>query len=189
MAEKNLNEISDEVAEKMMGSLEALENDLRGVRTGRANTALLDSLRVPYYGEDMPINQVGTVSVPEPRMIVIRAWDQNAVPQIEKAILASSLGLTPLTEKNIIRLNVPPLSEERRKQLVSHVKERGEQAKVALRNVRRDANRKIEAMKKDGKAPEDDCAKTKDEVQNITKENEREVDKFLESKINELMEV
>jgi ribosome recycling factor len=184
-----LEEIYDDAGLRMMGAVEALEKDLRGVRTGRANAGLLDGLRVQYYGEDMPINQVATVSVPEARLILIRAWDQNAVPEIEKAILASSLGLTPMVEKNIIRLAVPPLSEERRKQLVSHVKDRGEQAKVAIRNVRRDANRQVDAIKKAGKAPEDDCAKSKDEVQQLTKDNESEVEKFLKGKIDELMEV
>ncbi len=189
MADKDLEGIYEEAGERMMGALEALEKDLRGVRTGRANPALLDGIRVKYYGEEMPVNQVGTVSVPEPRLIIIRAWDQNAVPEIEKAILGSSLGLTPMTEKNLIRLSIPPLSEERRKQLVSHVKERGEQAKVAIRNVRRDANRHVDGVKKDGSAPEDDCKKSKDDIQELTKEHETEVDKYLKAKIDELMEV
>jgi ribosome recycling factor len=189
MTEITLEGIYEEAGERMMGALEALEKDLRGVRTGRANPALLDGIRVSYYGEELPVNQVATVSVPEPRLIIIRAWDQNAVPEIEKAILASSLGLTPMTEKNLIRLAVPPLSEERRKQLVSHVKERGEQAKVAIRNVRRDANRHIDGVKKDGKAPEDDCKRSKEDVQELTKDHEAEVDKYLKAKIDELMEV
>ncbi len=184
-----LEEIYDDAGMRMMGAVEAIEKDLRGVRTGRANAALLDGLRVHYYGDNLPINQVANVSVPEARLILIRVWDQSAVPEIEKAILASSLGLTPMVEKNIIRLAVPPLSEERRKQLVSHVKDRGEQAKVAIRNVRRDANRQIDVIKKAGKAPEDDCDKSKDEIQSLTKENETEVEKFLKSKIDELMEV
>jgi len=189
MAEKSLEEIYEESGERMMGAVEALEKDLRGVRTGRANPALLDGLRVAYYGEELPVNQVATVSVPEPRLILIRAWDEKAVPEIEKAILASSLGLTPMVEKSLIRLAVPPLSEERRKQLVSHVKERGEQAKVAIRNVRRDANRQIDALKKSGGAPEDDCAKSKEEVQDLTKDSEADIEKYLKGKIDELMEV
>jgi ribosome recycling factor len=184
-----LESVYEDAGERMMGAVEALEKDLRGVRTGRANPALLDGIRVKYYGEEMPVNQVATVSVPEARLILIRAWDANAVPEIEKAIQASSLGLTPMVEKNLIRLAVPPLSEERRKQLVAHVKERGEQAKVAIRNVRRDANRQIDGIKKAGKAPEDDCKKSKEEVQDLTKDNETEVEKYLQSKIDELMEV
>jgi len=189
MDEITLEGIYDDAGLRMMGAVEALEKDLRGVRTGRANPALLDGIRVHYFGDDLPVNQVATVSVPEARLIVIRAWDQNAVPEIEKAILASSLGLTPMVDKNIIRLSVPPLSEERRRQLVGHVKERGEQAKVAIRNVRRDANRQIDGVKKAGKAPEDDCAKSKEEVQELTRESEADVEKFLKSKIDELMEV
>lgn len=189
MSEQDLSGIYEDSGERMMGAVEALEKDLRGVRTGRASSALLDGIRVAYYGEEMPINQVATVSVPEPRLILIRAWDAAAVPEIEKAILASSLGLTPMVEKNMVRLAVPPLSEERRKQLVSHVKERGEQAKVAIRNVRRDANRQIDAIKKAGSAPEDDCAKSKAEIQDLTKESESEVEKYLKSKIDELTEV
>ena len=189
MAESTLESIYEEAAERMMGAVEALERDLKGVRTGRANPALLDGLRVTYYGESLPVNQVATVSIPEPRLIVIRPWDASAVPEIEKAIQASSLGLTPQTSKGIIRLAVPPLSEERRKQLVAHVRERGEQAKVAIRNVRRDANRQVDALKKAGSAPEDDCAKSRDEIQDLTKDSEGDVEKYLQAKIEELMEV
>ena len=186
---KTLESIYEDAAERMMGAVETLEKDLHGVRTGRANPALLDGLRIPYYGEELPINQVATVSVPEARLIVIRPWDAKAAPEIEKAILASSLGLTPISDKTVIRLAVPPLSEERRKQLVGHVRERGEQSKVAIRNVRRDANKGVDAIKKAGDAPEDDCAKSKEEIQELTKENEAEVEKYLKSKIDELMEV
>jgi ribosome recycling factor len=189
MAEMTLQAIGDEAGERMMGALEVLEKDLRGLRTGRANPAMLDSIRVKYYGEEMAINQLGTVSVPEARLLVIRVWDQAAVVEIEKAIQASSLGLNPMIEKQLIRLQVPPLSEERRKQLVAHVKERGEQARVAIRNVRRDANRHIDQVKKDSKASEDDCDKTKEEVQGMTKEHEAEVDRYLKDKIDELMAV
>jgi ribosome recycling factor len=189
MDEMDLEAIYEDAGERMMGAVEALEKDLRGVRTGRANPALLDGIRVSYYGDELPVNQVATVSVPEARLILIRAWDANAVPEIEKAILASSLGLTPMVDKNVIRLAVPPLSEERRKQLVSHVKDRAEQAKVAIRNVRRDANRHVDAVKKNGKAPEDDCKKSKEDIQELTKDHEAEVDKYLKSKIDELMEV
>jgi ribosome recycling factor len=189
MEATSLQEICDDAGLRMMGAVETLEGDLRGVRTGRANPALLDGLRVRYFGEELPVNKVASVSVPEARLIVIRAWDQSAVPEIEKAILASSLGLTPMADKNLIRLAVPPLSEERRKQLVAHVRDRGEQAKVAIRNVRRDANRQIDALKKAGKAPEDDCSKSRADVQELTKENEAEVEKYLQKKVDELMEV
>lgn len=184
---QTLPEIYDEAGEKMMAAVEVLEKDLKGVRTGRANPALLDAVRVAYYGQNLPVNQVATISVPEARMIIIRPWDQAAVAEIEKAITASSLGLAPQVDKNIIRLIIPPLSEERRKQLVGFVKERGEAAKVAIRNVRRDANRGIDAAKKAG-TPEDDCDKMKEDVQELTKDHETEVDKYLESKVKELME-
>lgn len=186
MAE-SLDQIYEDAGEKMMNAVAVLEKELKGVRTGRASAALLDGIRVAYYGQNLPVNQVATITVPEPRMIIIRPWDQAAAPEIEKAITASSLGLAPQVEKNIIRLVIPPLSEERRKQLVTFVKEHGEAAKVAIRNVRRDANRSIETAKKSG-TPEDDCDKMKEDVQELTKDHEAEVDKYLEAKIKELME-
>jgi ribosome recycling factor len=183
----DLNQIYEESGEKMMNAVAVLEKELKGVRTGRASAALLDGIRVEYYGQSLPVNQVGTVTVPEPRMIIIRPWDQAAVAEIDKAIRASSLGLSPMVEKNVIRLVIPPLTEERRKQLVAFVKEHGEAAKVAIRNVRRDANRAVDAAEKGG-VPEDDCEKMKTDIQDLTKDNEAEVDKYLEAKIKELME-
>ena len=182
-----LDQIYEEAGDKMMNAIAVLEKDLKGVRTGRANPSLLDGIRVEYYGQELPVNQVATISVPEPRLMVIRPWDQAAVAPIEKAITASSLGLAPQVDKNLIRLVIPPLSEERRKQFVAFVKEKGEAAKVAIRNVRRDANRHIDAAEKGG-APEDDCDKMKEEIQSLTKDSEAEVDKYLETKIKELME-
>lgn len=183
----SLEAVLEEAETKMMGAVEVLEKDLKGVRTGRANPALLDGIRADYYGQPTPISQMATVSVPEPKLIVIRPWDQSALPAVEKAILASSLGLQPQSDKGLIRLVLPPLSEERRRQLSAHVKERGETAKVAIRNVRRDANRQVDDLKKAGR-PEDDCFKAKESVQKLTEDYEKEVDKYLAAKTRELME-
>lgn len=183
----SIEEIFLESDEKMKAAVAVLDKELRGLRTGRASAGLLDVIRVEYYGQELPINQVATVSVPEPRMIIIRPWDQAAVAPIEKAITASSLGLTPQTDKNLIRLIIPSLTEERRKKLVAFAKEQGESAKVAIRNVRRDANRGIEAAKKEG-TPEDECFKAKEEIQGLTADYEGQVDKLVEGKTKEILE-
>jgi ribosome recycling factor len=183
----SIEEVFLESDDKMKAAVAVLEKELRGVRTGRASAGLLDGIRVEYYGQELPVNQVATVSVPEPRLIVIRPWDQAAVAPIEKAITASSLGLAPQVDKNLIRLVIPSLTEERRKQLVAFVKEQGEAAKVAIRNVRRDANRSIDAAKKEG-TPEDECFKAKEEVQTLTGDYEKQVDKLVENKNKEILE-
>jgi ribosome recycling factor len=183
----SIEEVFMESDDKMKAAVAVLEKELKGVRTGRASAALLDGIRVEYYGQELPVNQVATVSVPDARLIAIRPWDQAAMAPIEKAITASSLGLTPQSDKNLIRLVIPPLSEERRKKLVAFAKEQGEAAKVAIRNVRRDANRSIEAAKKEG-TPEDECFKAKEEVQNLTADYEGQVDRLVEGKTKEILE-
>jgi len=189
MAAESLEEVYLEADDRMDKAVKVLAGELAGVRTGRANPTILEGIKVPYFGADTPLKQVANVGAPEPRLLVIRPWEASLTAEIEKAILASSLGLTPQNDGKLVRIPIPALSEERRKQLVKHVNERGEAARVAMRNVRRDANKEIDALKKSGSAPEDDCFKMKDDVQELTEEKEKKIAGLLEKKTKELMEV
>lgn len=189
MAGESLEEIYLEADEKMDKAVQVLAGELAGVRTGRANPAILEGIKVPYYGTETPLKQVANIGAPEPQLLVIRPWEAKLTAEIEKAILASSLGLTPQNDGKLVRIPIPPLSEERRRQLVKHVNERAEAARVAIRNVRRDANKEIDAIKKGGAAPEDDCFKMKDDVQELTEEKEKTIAELLDRKTKELMEV
>ena len=188
MAAESLEEVYLEADERMDGAVKVLAGELSGVRTGRANPAILEGIRVPCYGTEIPLKQVAGVAAPEPRLLVVRPWDAKLAGEIEKAILASSLGLTPQNDGKLVRIPIPPLSEERRRQLVRHVNERAEAARVAVRNVRRDANKEIDALKKGGAAPEDDCFKMKDDIQELTEEKEKKIAETLEKKTADLME-
>lgn len=164
MSEKLIQEMK----EHMEKTIAALHKDLSRVRTGRASLSLLDGIRIDYYGTLTPLNQIATLSIPESRLIAIQPWDTNAIPEIEKAILKSELGLNPMNDGKIIRITIPNLSEERRKELVKVVKKMVEDAKVALRNHRRTSNDKLKEMKKDKGLSEDDYFKKHDEIQKIT---------------------
>jgi ribosome recycling factor len=178
-----------ETTEKMDQCVEHFAHELRGVRSGRASTGLVDGLKVEYYGTPTPLGQMAQISVPEARLIVIKPFDASQINEVAKAIQASDLGINPQIDGKIIRLNIPPLSEERRKQLVGVVKEKGEAAKVAVRNVRRDANKHADSSKKDGDLTEDDLKKLKDEIQDETKSHEGKIDEYLKSKVEELLTV
>ncbi len=178
----------NEAETRMDKAVKAFEKDLTHVRTGRASTALLDGIKVDYYGTAMPLNQVATVAVPESRLITVQPWDANILPDIEKAILASELGLTPSSDGKIIRISVPPLTEERRKELVKLVKKMGEDCKVAIRNVRRDVIEKLKKQKKEKELSEDQCFKLQDDVQKVTDEHVKRVDVIVEEKEKEIME-
>jgi len=182
-------EVLEESELRMMGAVEVLSDALRGVRTGRASTGLVENIEVEAYGTKSPLKTIAGISTPDARLIMIRPYDPSVLSAIEKAILASEIGLTPASDGKIIRLAVPPLSEERRKQLAALVRSKAEEAKIAVRNVRRDTNREIDRMKKDGDAPEDDCFKAKERLQNATKEQEDEVDALIEKKTREISEV
>ena len=175
--------------EKMGHCVEHFSSELRGVRSGRASPGLVDGIKVDYYGALTPLGQMAQISVPEPRLLVVKPFDASQVQEVAKAIQASDLGINPAVDGKIIRLSIPPLSEERRKQLVGLVKEKAEAAKVAIRNVRRDANKHGEAAQKDKTLSEDDLSKLKDEIQEQTKEHEGQVDKILNARIEELMTV
>ena len=174
---------------KMDKAVAALNNDFAAIRAGRANPAILDKITVEYYGSPTPLAQVGTISVPEPRSIVIQPWDGSIVNDIEKAILKSDLGLTPNNDGKCIRLNFPPLTEERRKELAKSISKRGEDAKVAVRGVRRDALEGFKKQKKDGELTEDDLKGLENDIQKLTDKFIKEIDTIVANKEKEIMEV
>ena len=183
-----IDEVKSEASAGMEKSVEALKRDLGKVRTGRASLSLLDDIRVDYYGTPTLLNQVGTLAVPEPRLITIQPWDVSVIKDIEKAILKSDLGLTPSNDGKIIRLAIPPLTEERRKELVKVVHKMCEDRKVSVRNIRRDANDLLKGMKKDGEISEDDAFKAQDRVQKITDEQIKLIDECYQEKEKEILE-
>ena len=173
----------------MQKSISALKSELATVRTGRASISLLDHVTVDYYGSEMPLNQVATLSVPEPRMILIAPWEKNMIPVIEKAIMTSDLGLNPVTVGTVIRINLPSLTEERRRDLIKVVRSEAEGTRVAIRNIRRDANNELKKLVKDKSISEDDERRAQDEIQKLTDKFVAEADKILEAKEAELMEI
>jgi ribosome recycling factor len=182
------DEILLDVEERMEKAVAKLKHDLGGIRTGRANPGLVDSLRVEAYGSPTPIKQLASVGAPEPTQIVIRPFDPGTLKDIEKAIQASGLGLTPMNDGKLIRLNVPPLSTEVRRKMVARIKELTEEAKVAIRNVRRDGNKASDQGEKDKTLSEDDCASTKEEIQELTKKFEAQANDLAKAKEQEVME-
>lgn len=173
---------------KMDKSLSLLSQELGKLRTGRASPALLDGIKVDYYGSTLPLNQLSSISVPEPRLLVIQPWDKAALEAIEKALFKSAVGVTPNNDGNVIRLAIPPLTTERRDELVKLCLKLGEDTKIAIRNIRRDANSEIKKEEKEKKISEDQSYKTQDEVQNITNEFVEKVDELLKKKEKEIRE-
>ena len=184
-----VDEIISETRQSMAKAVDAFQHEMGTVRTGRANTALLDNIRAEYYGTQVPLNQVATIGVPEPRLIVLQPWDKSAIPAIEKAIQTSNLGLTPSSDGTVIRLPIPHLTEERRTELVRVVRQMAEDSKVSVRNARRDANELLKDGQKEGEIPEDDSRKGQDQVQKLTDDFVEEIDKLLARKEEEIMEV
>lgn len=174
--------------ERMEKAVKVFRDELRGIRTGRATPALVEHIRVNYYGSPTPLRQLASISCPEPMMILIRPFDPGAIKEIEKAIQQSDLGLNPNSDGKVIRLTLPPLSVERRKQLVAHVRELAEQARVAIRNVRRDANKKIDQLQKEGVISEDDRNRAREQVQELTKKYEGQVNEAAAAKEKEILE-
>lgn len=173
----------------MEKAIAAMRKELASFRTGRANPALLDRVLVEYYGTQMPINQMANISVPEPRLLVIQPWDKSALGEIERAIQKSDLGLVPSNDGNVIRITIPPMTEERRTELVKLVKRTGEDAKVAIRNIRRDANEEMKKKEKNGEMSEDESRRAQEEIQKMTDQYIREVDDIITAKEKEVMEV
>lgn len=183
---------SDEVLldaeERMEKAISVLGNNLSGIRTGRANPGLVDSLKVEVYGSQTPLKQLASIGTPEPQQIMIRPYDPSTIKEIEKAIVAGDLGLNPQNDGRVIRLNVPPLSTEVRKKMVSRIKELAEEAKVSIRNIRRDANKTIDQAQKNKELTEDDRDKLKESIQELTKNHEKQVDEMAQSREAEVLE-
>ena len=184
-----LDDIKKDATQRMQKSVESLRHDLTKVRTGRASPALVEHLKVNYYGSDVPLSQVANVSVADARTLSISPWEKNMVAAVEKAIFASDLGLTPNTAGQIIRINLPPLTEERSKELSKHVSHEGENAKVAVRNIRRDAMHQVKELLKSKSITEDEERKAEDDIQKLTDRFVKEVDGVVKAKEEELMAV
>ncbi|OYD09474.1 ribosome recycling factor [Paludifilum halophilum] len=184
-----LSEVKQQTTERMEKTIQKLKKDLATLRAGRATPSLLDKVVVEYYGSEMPIHQMANISAPEPRLLVIQPWDKSALGEIERAILKSDLGLTPNNDGNLIRISIPALTEQRRAELVKVVKKTGEEAKVAVRNIRRDANDEVKKLEKGGEISEDDSRRGQDEVQKLTDRYIKEADRLVEAKEKEIMEV
>ncbi len=184
-----LNEILDNVKDRMEKSVSNLQKEFSAIRTGRANPAMFESIRVDVYGSEMPIHQVATISIPEPRLVVIQPWDKTNLSGIEKAILKSDLSLNPSNDGNLIRIQIPDLTEERRKEYVKHAKHKAEECKVSIRNIRRDGNEMIKSLEKDKEISEDDSKASQDSVQKITDKFVDEVQKLTENKEKEILSI
>ena len=183
------DEILMQAEERMEGAVSHLSTELRGLRSGRASPALVDQLKVPAYDTLTPLGQLAQIGCPEPRQILIKPFDPSIAKEIEKAIQSSDLGLNPSSDGKVIRLTLPPLSEERRKQLAKVVKDHGEETNISIRNIRRDANKQVDASLGDKDLTEDQATKTKEEVQDLTKQYEAKAKDIVDRKTAELMEV
>lgn len=184
-----IKDILGDAEERMKKSVEFLSKDLATLRAGRANPAMLEKITVDYYGQPTPVNQVANITVPEARLLVIQPWDKTIIPAIEKAIYKSDLGVTPSNDGQVIRIAIPQLTEERRKELVKSVKKKGEEAKVAVRNIRRECNDLLKASEKDRLISEDESKKGIDEIQKFTDQYVKKIDNVLAAKEKEIMEV
>lgn len=183
------NEIITLSKEKISKTISVLQQDLAGLRAGRANPQLVEKIMVDYYGTQTPINQLGNLSTPEPRLLVIAVWDQKAIPEIEKAIQKSDLGINPANDGKVIRLLFPELTEERRKDLVKIIKKKSEESKVAVRNIRRDANEQIKKQEKDKLITEDDRKDLETQIQKLTDDQIKTIDQIISDKEKEIMSV
>jgi len=184
-----LNDIYADAEDRMVKVLDSLERDFKRLRTGRASVSLVDGIRVGYYGTSTPLNQLATLTIPDPRTIMIQPWDVSIIGEVEKAILKSELGLTPMNDGKLIRINIPPLTTERRRELVKVVKKMAEEAKVAVRNVRRDANEMIKDLKKDKEISEDEQFRAQEETQKVTDEFIKRIDALYTLKEKEILEI
>jgi len=183
-----MDEILLNCEEKMESAVAYLREEFRGMRTGRASAGLVDHIKVDYYGSPTDLRQLASIAVPEPTMIMLKPFDPSSIKDIEKAILAANIGLTPMVDGKVIRMNIPSLSTERREQLATQLRKMGEAARVAIRNARRDANKVIDKEQKDSVLTEDEAKKGKDDVQELTKEYEENVSNLVAGKTEEIME-
>jgi ribosome recycling factor len=183
-----IESIYQETTQNMEKSITSLKNEFKKIRTGRASLSILDGIRVEYYGTPTPLNQMASLSVPESRLISIQPWDVSVIKDIEKAILKSDLGLTPSNDGKVIRISIPPLTEDRRKELVKIIYKKSEEHRVAVRNIRRDSNELLKGLKKDGDISEDDAFKAQDQVQKITDKHIKLIDDVCKEKEKEILE-
>lgn len=184
-----IDKIKEEARQKMEKSINLLNQEFAKIRTGRATPALLDGVKVEYYDSLLPLNQVASISIPEPRLIVIQPWDKQALSAIEKAIYKADIGLTPNNDGNVIRLSLPPLTAERREELVKLIQKLAEECRVAIRNIRRDANNELKKTEKEKKISEDESFKAQELIQKMTDEYIKKVDEILKKKEKEIREV
>ena len=185
----DIKELKKDASYRMKKAVENIQQELGKIRTGRATPTLLDNVKVSYYGSTVPISQAATITTPEPRLIAIQPWDKNMIGEIEKSILKSDLGLTPSNDGTFIRIPIPQLSEERRKELVKLVKKFAEEGRIAVRNVRRDVNDHLKKMQKDHQISEDELSVVLDETQQLTNKYITDIDQILEAKEHEILEV
>ena len=184
-----MDQVHKQTEDRMKKSVHALQEEFNTIRTGRASAALFDKIRVEYYGNPTPLNQVATISVPEARLVVIQPWDKGIISDIEKAIQKSELSVNPSNDGKVIRINIPPLTEERRKEYAKVARNMAEQARVAVRNIRRDANDELKKQEKDGELSEDELKRAEDEIQKLTDKYVEEINQALESKESEILEI
>ncbi len=183
-----IDSVYDDVRQRMGKTIDALKKEFQKIRTGRASLALFEDIRIDYYGTPTPLKQMASLSVPESRLVLIQPWDQTVIGGIEKGILKSELGLTPMNDGKVIRIAIPPLTEERRKELVKVVRKIDEEHKTSVRNIRRDANDLLKSMKKEGEISEDDLFKAQDYIQKITDEHIKLADQVCQGKEKEILE-
>lgn len=184
-----MRELIDTAEGNMKKTIEVVRKDFASLRAGRATPALLDKILVDYYGTPTPINQLASISVPEPRMLVVQPWDKNAIGEVERAIMKSDLGINPVNDGNVVRLKIPELTQERRQELVKVVRKRAEEGRVAVRNIRREAIEQLKARQKEGVISEDDLRRHQDEVQKLTDRYIKEIDGLVAAKEKEIMEL
>lgn len=184
-----INEVLQETEDRMAKSVKAFEKEMAKVRTGRASTALLDNVRVDYYGTSTPLNQMASISVPESRLLTVKPWDSSVINNVEKAILKANLGVTPSNDGKLIRIPIPPLTEERRKEIVKSVNQTCEEYKVAIRNIRRDSNENLKDLQKEGDISEDDSFKAQKSVQDLTDKYIQKLSDIFAEKEKEILEV
>ena len=183
-----MSDIEKQTEQRMKKSINALEEEFQTIRTGRASSAVFERIKVEYYGNPTPLNQVATISIPEARLVVIQPWDKSVISEIEKAIQKSELSLNPMNDGKVIRINIPPLTEERRKEFVKVAKNAAEQARVAIRNIRRDANDELKKSQKSGDISEDDEKRLEESIQKLTDKYVEEINQLLETKESEILE-
>jgi ribosome recycling factor len=184
-----MENVKSEIETRMKKTIKALNDNFNSIRTGRASSALFEKIKVEYYGQEVPLNQVATISIPEARLVIIQPWDRAVLSDVEKAIQKSELSLNPNNDGKVIRINIPPLTEERRKELVKHAKNQAEQSRIAIRNIRRDANEELKKMEKSSKISEDDLKRGTDDIQKLTDKYIEDINKHLEDKEKEILEV